>query len=294
MRSSRNSLKRLKELGWWYQHFTLPCGLRTGDGQEPAYDPELRWNLFKELIPADLTGKTVLDLGGCSGYFSIQMKLRGAARCVLVEPYREFLEQARFAASEFGVEIEFVAEDAHTFCLTREEHYDYILFLGLLYHLRHPLLVIDRLAEMTRERLVVASAIIGPEKDDSEPGRDFSRADDETLLSDPAHPRLAFIENRYYGDPTNWWLPNYAALPAMLRAAGMRVVARPHAHIVVAEPEIRLGTVVYEKLVFSRYAKPGDAAVFPGPQRVDAGLWTELCLRNEAHIQREEERLEQG
>lgn len=291
MSSARKSLERLKELGWWYQHFTLPCGLRTGDGQEPAYDPEKRWRLFEPFIPADLSGMSVLDLGGCSGYFSIQMKLRGAARCVLVEPYAEFLEQAKFAASEFGVELEFAAEDAHTFCLTREERFDYVLFLGLLYHLRHPLLVIDRLADMTRKRLVVASAILGPETGSADPERDFDRTDDDFLLNDPSYPRLAFIENRYYGDPTNWWLPNYAALPAMLRSAGMRVIARPHAHIAVAEPEIQLGSVVYEKLVFSRYAKRGDAAVFPGVQRVDPGLWTELCERNGEHLRNEEDRL---
>lgn len=284
MSAPQNCIERLKSLGWWYQHFTLPNGVRTGDGEEPAYDPEQRWKLFEKYIPTDLSGKTVLDLGGCGGYFSIQMKLRGAARCVLVEPCVELIEQAKFAASEFGVEIECVPEDAHTYCLTTEERFVYILFLGLLYHLRHPLAVIDRLAEMTKERLVVASAIIGPGEESHSPAANYNRSDDELMLTDPGYPRLAFVENRYYGDPTNWCLPNYAALLALLRAAGMRVIARPHSHVVVAEPEVYYGKVVYEKLVFPRYAKRGHAAVFPGVQRIDAELWKELCSRNKSHI----------
>lgn len=291
MSSARQALERLKSLGWWYQHFTLPCGIRTGDGQEPAYDPEPRWKLFEPYIPEDLSGKSVLDLGGCSGYFSIQMKLRGAARCVLVEPFLEFAEQARFAADEFNVDIELIAEDAHVYCLTTEERFDYVLFLGLLYHLRHPLLVIDRLAEMTRERLVVASAIIGPDSETPTENRDFDRCDDEFMLTDPGYPRLVFIENRYYGDPTNWWLPNYAALPAMLRSAGMKVIARPHAHVVVAEPETYRGTAVCDKFVFPKYAKPGSAAVFPGVQRIDPELWAELCARHAEHVRTQQEQI---
>jgi len=281
---------RLKRLGWWYQHFSFPNGVKTGDGQEPAYNPAQRWKLFEEFIPKDLSGKTVLDLGGCGGYFSIQMKLRGAARCVLVDPYVEFVEQAKFAAAEYGVEIECVTDDAHTYCLTTEERFDYVLFLGLLYHLRHPLLVIDRLAEMTKERLVVASAIIGPEEDLESLQGNYHRSDDEFMLSHPGYPRLVFIENKYYGDPTNWWLPNHSALPALLRSAGMRVIARPHSHVVIAEPEIYLGKVVYEKLVFPRYSKRGHPSVFPGPQHIDSELWAELCARNESHLRSEAER----
>ena len=84
----------LDSLGWWYQHFELPNGLWTGDGCEPGYLPQRRWEVIEPFLPKDLTGKTVLDLGGNSGYFSIQMKLRGAVRCVLVDPYPVFLRQA--------------------------------------------------------------------------------------------------------------------------------------------------------------------------------------------------------
>lgn len=99
-------LDELDSLGWWYQHFQLPNGLWTGDGREPAYLPERRWEMIEPYLPADLTGKTVLDLGGNAGYFSIRMKLRGAARCVLVDPFGQFLSQAEFAARQFAVELD--------------------------------------------------------------------------------------------------------------------------------------------------------------------------------------------
>jgi hypothetical protein len=86
---------------------------------------------------------------------------------------------------------------------------------------------------------------------------------------------MAFIEEKYNNDPTNWWLPNYAALPAMLRSAGMKVVARPHAHILVADPERYLGKTVYPKLVFPNYGKRGEA-LHPGPQQIEKSLWTSL------------------
>src|SRR5258705_4515248 len=155
-------LTELESLGWWYQHSQLPNGLWTGDRTEPSYEPKRRWDVIARFIPEDLSVKTVLDLGGCAGYFSIQMKLRGAARCVLVDPYREFLRQADFAARQFGVELEQVCEDAHVYCLTTQERFDYVLLLGLLYHLKYPGLVLDRAAEMTKERLYLVSAVIGP------------------------------------------------------------------------------------------------------------------------------------
>ena len=278
---SREEVQReLHDLGWWYQDFELPSGARTGTGQEPSYRPAERWALIESHIPADLSGKTVLDVGGNAGYFSIQMKLRGAERCVLVEPYREFAAQAAFAAAEFGVELEVVNEDVHTYCLTTEERFDYVLFLGLFYHLKYPVLVLDRLAEMTKDRIVFHSYSVeagGGSVRDLE--RDLDRVDDAEIDKSD-FPAMKFIERRYNDDPTNWWFPTHTALEPMIRSAGLKVVARPHAQLIVAEPERPLGKVVYPKLVFPQYAKPGGP-VHPGPQRVDPELWRKLLQSRE-------------
>src|SRR5262249_18000604 len=144
---------QVRELGWWYQHFMLPSGVWTGAGRPPSYRPDDRWKLLEPFVPDDLSGKTVLDVGGNAGYFSVQMKKRGAKRCVLVEPYVEFVKQARFVAECFDVKLEIVNQDIHTYCLTTEERFDYVLFLGLFYHLKYPGIVLDRLAEIAKQRM---------------------------------------------------------------------------------------------------------------------------------------------
>jgi len=278
MKTPREIEKEVRALGWWYQHFELPGGVWTGTGQEPAYRPETRWKLLEPHVPADLTGKTVLDVGGNAGYFSIQMMQRGAKRCVLVEPFAEFARQAEYATRAFGFQVELVNDDVHTFCLTTEERFDYVLFVGLFYHLKYPVLVLDRLAEMTKERIYFHSHAVGSEGGSYEDRANYARDSDDALIGDPAFPRLAFIEKLYNADPTNWWIPNYTALEPLLRSAGLQVAARPHPQLLVAEPEEYFGKVVYPKLVFPRYGKRGGAR-HPGPQHVDSALWEELLRR---------------
>ena len=229
-------------------------------------------------MPKDLSGQSVLDVGGNAGYFSIQMMLRGAKRCVLVEPFEEFARQAEYASQEFGVKLRIVNEDVHTYCLTTKERFDYVLFLGLFYHLKYPGLVLDRLAEMTKRRIFFQSHLIGSEEDTCADQDNYIRQTDDILLNDPRFPRLLFIEKLYNRDPTNWWIPNYTALEPLLRSAGLKVVARPHPQVVVAEPEVYFGKQIYRKLVFPRYGKR-DGAIHPGPQRVDPELWNDLVRK---------------
>ena len=267
--------KEVRALGWWYQHFSLPSGVFTGRGKGPGYRPETRWELLEPYVPQDLSGKTVLDVGGNAGFFSIQVKLRGAKRCVLVEPYVEFVRQAEYVAGEFNVKLEIVNEDVHTYCLTTSERFDYVLFLGLFYHLKYPVLVLDRLAEMTKKRMFFHSHIIGTNGRTYADQVNYVRGTDDALIDDPNFPRMMFIENLYNSDPTMWWIPNHSALEPLLRSAGMKVVARPHSQLVVADPEEYFGKVAYKNLVFPGYGKR-DGPRHPGLQRYPPSLWKEL------------------
>lgn len=278
-RKSRAELEaEVRNLGWWYQHFELPGGVWTGDGQDPSYRPQTRWELIEPYVPKDLSGQTVLDVGGNAGFFSIQMKQRAAKRCVLVEPYEEFARQAEYASREFGVKVQVVNEDIHVYCLTTDERFDFVLFLGVFYHLKYPGLVLDRLAEMTKKRMLFQSHFVGSESATYEERANYAREADDAILEDLAFPRMAFIEKLYNRDPTNWWIPNYTGLEPLLRSAGMKVIARPHPQVLVAEPEEYFGKVTYKKLVFPRYGKRGGAR-FPGRQQVDRELWAELLRK---------------
>ncbi|MBD0329881.1 MAG: DUF1698 domain-containing protein [Thermoleophilia bacterium] len=267
--------RELWELGWWYQDFEVPPGVWTGLGSPLAYRPHGRWELMDPHLPDDLDGASVLDLGGNCGFFSIQMLLRGAGRAVIVDPFVEFEQQAHYAARRFGVKLEFVAEDVHTYCLTHDERFDYVIFLGLLYHLRYPNLVLDRLADMTARRMFVQSHVIGPPVEFEHEREDYPQRTEDDLLLDPAFPKLTFLERIYNKDPTNWWFPNYAGLSALVRAAGLEIVARPHPEFIVADPGERLGSAQYERLLFPRYRRPGYRT-FPGRLTYEPEVWERL------------------
>jgi tRNA (mo5U34)-methyltransferase len=247
-------------LGWWYHRFQLPNGVWTTEGESTAYDPNERWQLIEPYLPEDLTGKTVLDVGGNSGYFTLRMKQRGAGRSVMVEPVDKFVRQAEFVFEQFGVEVEIVNDDVHAYCLSTDERFDYVLFLGLFYHLKYPVLVLDRLAEMTKTLVFFNSHIEGPSSE-ADAGSEMAEVDRQDLQSE-TFPRMSFIEGAYRGDLSNWWIPNSHALEPLARSAGLKMLARPHPEMLVCEPVHYFGTARYGRLVFPRYGKPGGP-VFP-------------------------------
>ena len=274
MTSRKQAEETIRALGWWYQHFEFPNGAKTGPGKLPGYDAKGRWHYIESFVPKDLKGKTVLDLGGNAGFFSIQMKLRGAHRCILVDPFEVAIRQAEFAAEQFQVQLEYVMEDAHVYCLTTEERFDYVIFLGLFYHLKYPGLVLDRLAEMTRERIFIHSDILTSRQTSPVRKAAHSNVSDQELLRDPNLPRLTFIEDLLNEDATNWWLPNTAGLAAMVRSSGLKIIDQPHPHIFIAEPEAYLGKTILPRLVFPCYGKK-QGSVLPGRQECDAAQWLE-------------------
>jgi tRNA (mo5U34)-methyltransferase len=106
-----------------------------------------------------------------------------------------------------------------------DERFDLVLFMGVLYHLRHPLLALDAVARAAR-RLVVLQTLTLPERDEADPWDDvpFDRRD---VLESPGWPRAAFVERRLANDATNWWVPNRAAVLAMARSAGLDILGEP-------------------------------------------------------------------
>ena len=116
-----------------------------------------------------------------------------------------------------------------------EEKFDVVLFMGVLYHLRHPLLALDLIHEhVAGETLIFQSMLRGVTDADSTVIDDASIT--ETALFDrPSYPKLHFVENRYANDPTNWWIPNRACAVAMLRSAGFDVAATPEPEVFVCK-----------------------------------------------------------
>jgi tRNA (mo5U34)-methyltransferase len=221
---------RLKELGRWFHNLDL-AGVRTAPDHFLGDYPQNKWRQFAHAIPFDLRGRTVLDIGCNAGFYSIEMKKRGADRVVAIDFDDVYLAQARFAAEVSETEIEFRKLSVYDVALLGEK-FDVVLFMGVLYHLRHPLLALDLLHEhVTRDLLVFQTMQRGI--DQVEPLENDYPFEEREIFELPGYPRLSFIERRYAGDPTNWWVPNRACSEAMLRSAGYDIIDHPEEEVYV-------------------------------------------------------------
>jgi tRNA (mo5U34)-methyltransferase len=222
--------KRIAELGDWFHNMTLG-GQPTAPHHFLGDYPAIKWRQFADALPDDLTGRSVLDVGCNAGFYSIEMKRRGADRVVGIDWDERYLNQAKFAAEMSGVDVEFRRLSVYDVATLRER-FDVVLFMGVLYHLRHPLLALDLLHEhATRDLFVFQSMLRGSSAIEPLSG-DYPFS--ETAIFDrPGYPRLHFVEHRYTGDRTNWWLPNRAAAEAMLRSAGYAILGHPETEVFI-------------------------------------------------------------
>jgi tRNA (mo5U34)-methyltransferase len=218
----REISERIQSLGYWYHNLDLG-GVMTNPAQGDY--PLSRWRIIEPHIPADLTGKSVLDIGCNAGFFSLQMKRRGASRVVGIETIPQYVEQARFAAQVLGLTVEYRCQTVYDFVLTNEERFDYVLFLGTFYHLRHPLLALDMLARTTVEKMYFQTVIRGTPAPLAPPDADYP-VDTIGAFEAPSYPKMYFIAGSYAGDPTNWWLINEACAWTLLRDVGFANVLR--------------------------------------------------------------------
>ncbi len=218
------------KLGPWFHNLDLN-GVKTAPDHFLGDYPAIKWQDFEHAIPADLRGKSVLDIGCNGGYYSIEMKRRGADRVLGIDFDDDYLAQAKFAAAIKGYEIEFRTLSVYDVAQLKEQ-FDIVLFMGVLYHLRHPLLALDLLHEhVVKDLLVFQSLMRGSaEVEPVEENYPFSARE---IFDQPGYPRMHFIENRYSDDPTNWWIPNLACAQAMLRSAGFEILDHPEEEVLI-------------------------------------------------------------
>ncbi len=232
---SEGRRREIADLGPWFHNLHLPDGAQTAPRHPLGDFPAFKWAELAPWIPDDLSGWDALDIGCNAGFYTFELARRGAyVTGIDVEPL--FLRQARWAAGEFGLadRVEFrqqqVYELAHT-----TDRYDLVLFMGVLYHLRYPLLGLDIVARMVRRLMVCQTLTMPGDEVHADTERDHDIMDREAFCA-PGWPRLAFIEHSFAGDATNWWAPNDPAVVAMLRSSGLRVTGRPGHEMFVCEP----------------------------------------------------------
>ena len=240
--TSEKIQKEVTRLAPWFHNMGL-CGVQTAPEHFLGDYPTRKWQSFARSVPQDLSDKSVLDIGCNAGFYCQEMKRRGAARVLGIDDNEHYLEQARFAAEVNQFEIEFRKMSVYELAKLGET-FDVVLFLGVLYHLRYPLLALDLIRQtVVREMLVVQSLLRGSETV-AHLQQDYPFGETDAFLQE-GFPVMHFIENKFSGDETNWWIPNNACLEAMLRSAGYRITDHPEREVYVCtlwEPALNAGT----------------------------------------------------
>jgi tRNA (mo5U34)-methyltransferase len=221
------------ELGPWFHNLHLPGGVLTAPEHPLGDFPSYKWREFAGSLPQDLSGCRALDIGCNAGYYTFELAQRGA-EVVGIDHDPHFLTQARWAAEQLGVSDQVELRQMDVYDLARmTQTFDVVLFLGVLYHLRYPMLGLDLVAEKVRGTLVLQT-LTSPVQQTREVPPDLP-FEQRAELADPAWPSMAFIEHRLADDPTNWWAPTPGAVEAMIRSTGLRVVEQPGYEIWVCE-----------------------------------------------------------
>jgi tRNA (mo5U34)-methyltransferase len=190
----------------WHHRIDLGHGITT-PGLDRTAD-----KLERLKLPQSLAGKTVLDVGAWDGFFSFEAERRGAARVLATDSHAWNGNTPRLDKSGFNLARRVLGsrvEDQHIDIMDLGPQrvggqWDVVLFLGVLYHLKHPLLALERVASVTRELAIIETVV-------------------DLLWT--RRPALAFYPGAELGDDaSNWFGPNPRALEGMLRTAGFRRV----------------------------------------------------------------------
>ncbi len=223
---------RVAELGPWFHNLDLK-GVRTAPDHFLGDFPRVKWVQIANSFPQDLNGASVLDVGCNAGFNCVELKQRGAGRVLGVDVDDRYLTQAQFAAATLGLEIEFAKCSAYDVAGIPGE-FDYVLFMGVFYHLRYPLYALDTIIKKVKARLVFQTMVRGSMA--SPELREDYHFWNKKVFERPDFPCMYFIEKKYAGDPTNWWIPNHGGMEAMLRSSGLEIESHPEMETWICRP----------------------------------------------------------
>jgi tRNA (mo5U34)-methyltransferase len=230
--------ERVEALAPWFHNIDLGHGIHTAPDHFLGDYPNFKFARFADALPADMSGKSVLDIGCNAGFYSVEMKRRGAARVLGIDADERYLDQARLATQALGfADVEF--RNLSVYDVARlGERFDLVIFMGVLYHLRHPLLALDLIREhvvgegglmLFQTMQQGGNAVLDVPED--HPFHKPGTFDPPEYFMDAGYPAMRFIERRFAGDWTNWWAPNAACSAAMLRAAGFTIEEHPEEEV---------------------------------------------------------------
>jgi tRNA (mo5U34)-methyltransferase len=222
---ARRVRQRVAELAPWFHNYEIAKGIWTNaEGASPGPDyPARRWAHIKPWFE-DLSGKNCLDVGCSSGFFSLKAMELGAASVLGVDSGEQVraTEQARFAAETLGLQADFKTVSVYELPQLGRT-FDVVLFMGVLYHLRHPLLALEALRRVCTGTLILQTITTPSSGRLAElPGVSRNVQLNEPSMIDPRFPSAQFIEGGLAGDESCWFVPNVEGVAAMLRSCGFK------------------------------------------------------------------------
>jgi tRNA (mo5U34)-methyltransferase len=225
---------QIRDLAPWFHNLHLPDGEQTAPDHPLGDFPAFKWAEIGSAIPEDLAGCRALDIGCNAGFYSFELARRGAD-VLAIDHDPHYLRQAEWARSLYDVpgDIEFRQMGVYDVA-DLDEMFDLVLFLGVMYHLRYPLLALDIVASHTTSTLVLQTLTMPAGTPEGHTAPDIGIWERDRLL-DENWPKMAFIEHHLASDHTNWWVPTSGAVEAMVRTTGLVVTARPGDEIWVCE-----------------------------------------------------------
>jgi len=215
----KNEILRKVSSTEWYHAIEVAPGIVTPG----RYNPKPFLNLMG--FPEDLSGKSVLDIGAYDGFFTFEAEKRGAKRVVALDRHPATHLGFALAHELVNSRAEYVIGSVYD--LSPETHgvFDVVLFFGVLYHLRHPLLALDKIHSVCREYTLIESQVLD---------QSFIH-EGEVVPLRSIHPWLVdspimqfYPNNELNNDWSNWWAPNVECLRLMLETSGFRAELTGH------------------------------------------------------------------
>ncbi len=182
--------------GSWWHSIDLGNGLVTPGVHSLT---ELQGIYHSLELPEDLSGKTLLDIGCWDGFYTFETERQGAT----VTSIDCWHPSNYFAAHKaLNSKARFHERSVYEIGNDNLGAFDIVLFMGVLYHLRHPLLALENVCELTRDFALIESHIIDKMREGGEPAMEFYEFDE------------------LGGQYDNWWAPNLECMVQMVRSAG--------------------------------------------------------------------------
>jgi tRNA (mo5U34)-methyltransferase len=189
----------------WHHSIDLGHGVVT-----PGQDNSPK-KLRRLKLPESFAGKTVLDVGAWDGFFAFEAERRGASRVLATDSFVwqggcDWADKRGFDLSKqvLGSKVEEKEIDVLDLSPTSVGTFDVVFFLGVLYHMRHPWLALERVASVTKDMIVIETVV--------------------DMLSTSRPAMALYVGDDLALDSTNWCGPNPAALIGMLKSVGFKRV----------------------------------------------------------------------